>query len=147
MPPLPGLFVCLFVLKEYLILIITDQIGRKLFETKKKKIQNSQEENDISKVISMLVAQPHRTLSAVPHATQHHLPLLLCSSRSPTPWKLTYHMCCTKFFFPFFSTQKRLNDAISTCPTTNTSFPGSCQLTQDKARLFPLLYGFWNRPF
>jgi hypothetical protein len=38
-PPLPGLFVCLFVLKEYLILIITDQIGRKLFETKKKKFK------------------------------------------------------------------------------------------------------------
>lgn len=50
---------------------------------------------------------------------------------------------CRTSFFPFFSTStlKRLNDALGTCPATSTSYPGSCQLTQDEARPFP--FALW----
>lgn len=104
----------------------------------KKGIQHIQEANDISKVIWQVSdAATNDVACRTPMA---HSAISLYWPVLPTlpHWKLTYHMCCAHFFSHFSSsTQKRLNDAMSACPTTNTSYPGSCQLTQDEARLFP----------
>lgn len=46
-------------------------------------------------------------------------------------------MCCTACFFPHFpsSAQKGL-DVVSTSSTTNTSYPGSCELPRTRPRYF-----------
>lgn len=76
--------------------------------------------------------------SSVPGAVQLSLSADSFSPSSLPPLrKLTCHVCCISCFFPHFpsSAQKGL-DVVSTSSTTNTSYPGSCELPRTRPGYF-----------